>query len=59
MRAMLAWNLGPSFDFTPTIHVFCGDAQPGTLQSYKNDGLPKYKDLPKEMHGSGETVEVV
>ena len=41
----------PSFDFQPGLHVFYGES----VLSIK-DGLPKFKDVPSEMGGSGETL---
>ena len=39
------------FDFNPTIHVHYGSK---TISI--NDGLPKFKDLPKEYNGTGEII---
>ena len=39
------------FNFTPTVHLFCGEA---VLQV--NDELPHYLDVPTDMGGSGELV---
>ena len=41
----------PSLDFQPGVHVFYGES----VLSIK-DGLPKFKDVPAEMGGSGETL---
>lgn len=41
----------PDFPYQPGIHVNYGDS----VLSIK-DGLPKMKDVPKEMGGSGETL---
>lgn len=41
----------PSFPFTPGVHVNYAE----TVLRIK-DGLPKLKDLPKEMGGTGEAV---
>ncbi len=41
----------PSLKFEPTMHVFYGEK----VVSVK-DGLPKLKDVPAEMGGSGETL---
>lgn len=41
----------PDLDFTPALHVFYGEK----VLSVK-DGLPKMKDVPAEMGGSGETL---
>ena len=41
----------PGFKFTPAVHV----AYAETVLHIK-DGLPKFKDIPKEMGGSGETL---
>jgi len=41
----------PDLPFKPALHVF----YPETVLPMK-DGLPKFKDLPKEAGGSGETV---
>lgn len=38
----------PSLPFRPTLHIHCPDA---VLQV--RDGLPKLKDLPAELGGSG------
>lgn len=41
----------PELDFEPALHVFYGEK----VVSVK-DGLPKMKDMPAEMGGSGETL---
>lgn len=41
----------PSFDFRPALHVHYGEK----VLSIP-DGLPKYKDMPKDFGGSGETL---
>ena len=41
----------PDFPFRPTLHVQYGG---GVLQV--RDGLPKFKDFPKEFDGSGVTL---
>jgi hypothetical protein len=41
----------PRLDFKPSVHVFYGES----VLSIK-DGLPKFKDVPSEMGGSGETL---
>ena len=41
----------PDLDFQPQMHVFYGEK----MVSVK-DGLPKLKDVPAEMGGSGETL---
>jgi hypothetical protein len=41
----------PDFPFQPKVHV----NYEGTVLPMK-DGLPKFKDVPKEMGGSGETL---
>jgi hypothetical protein len=41
----------PTLDFKPALHVHYGE----TVLHIK-DGLPKLKDLPSEMGGSGETL---
>ncbi|MEX2375787.1 MAG: GFA family protein [Dehalococcoidia bacterium] len=41
----------PDLDFEPALHVFYGEK----VVSVK-DGLPKMKDMPAEMGGSGETL---
>lgn len=41
----------PSLDFKPALHVFYAES---VLRIA--DGLPKMKDVPSEMGGSGETV---
>lgn len=43
----------PEFDFKPALHVYYGE----TVMPVKGDGLPKFKDLPKEFGGSGELLE--
>jgi hypothetical protein len=52
------WNLVdvyaaviPDFPFQPTVHV---NYQSTVLRM--KDGLPKFRDIPKEMGGSGETI---
>jgi hypothetical protein len=52
------WNLVdvyaaviPDFPFQPTVHVHYQN----TVLPMK-DGLPKFRDIPKEMGGSGETI---
>ena len=52
------WNLVdvyaaviPDFPFKPAVHVH----YQSTVLRMK-DGLPKFKDIPKEMGGSGETI---
>jgi len=42
----------PDLPFKPAMHVFYEE----TVLPMK-DGLPKFKDLPKEAGGSGETME--
>jgi hypothetical protein len=39
------------FTHTPTLHVHYGNKMVAV-----KDGLPKYKDLPAEFGGSGETL---
>lgn len=41
----------PGLDFKPALHVFYSET---VLRL--NDGLPKFKDFPAEMGGSGETL---
>ena len=41
----------PDLDFKPMMHVFYGEK----MDSVK-DGLPKLKDVPAEMGGSGDTL---
>ena len=41
----------PSFAFKPAVHVFYGDKVLSV-----HDGLPKFKDMPSQMGGSGETL---
>ena len=41
----------PSFPFAPGLHVHYGEK----VLSLK-DGLPKFKDMPKEMGGSGDLI---
>lgn len=43
----------PTFEFKPTLHVHYGE----TVLPMKGDGLPKFKDLPADFGGSGETVD--
>lgn len=42
----------PDFPFEPSLHVYYGEK----IMSVP-DGLPKFKDIPAEMGGSGETLE--
>ena len=42
----------PELEFDPALHVFYGEK----VVSVK-DGLPKQKDMPEEMGGSGELLE--
>jgi hypothetical protein len=58
MTAHPEWNLIdvyaatiPGFPFKPGVHVNYAEA---VLRI--KDGLPKLKDLPKEMGGTGETL---
>ena len=55
-RGMPASNLDMSFE--PSMHVFCQDANASALKHFESDGLPKYKDLPKENGGSGGTLQL-
>lgn len=41
----------PDFSFQPALHVFYAETQLPI-----KDGLPKMKDMPAEMGGSGETL---
>jgi hypothetical protein len=41
----------PDLPFKPALHVFYGD----TVLHIK-DGVPKWKDVPKEMGGSGQSL---
>ena len=41
----------PSFPFRPALHVHYGEK----VLSLR-DGLPKYRDMPKQFGGSGETL---
>ena len=41
----------PELDFQPSVHVFYGES---VLRI--KDGLPKMRDVPAEMGGSGETL---
>jgi len=41
----------PDLDYTPALHV---NYQESVLRI--RDGLPKYKDMPAEMGGSGDTL---
>ena len=58
MTAHPAWDLIdvyagviPAFPFKPGVHVHYGE----TVMPLR-DGLPKFKDIPKEMGGSGELL---
>lgn len=42
----------PELPYTPEVHVYYQETV-----LHVRDGLPKMKDLPKEMGGSGENVE--
>ena len=53
---MPASNLDMSFE--PSMHVFCQDANASALKPFRSDGLPKYKDLPEQNGGSGDTVKL-
>ena len=44
-------NVVPGVSHEPTVHVYYSE-RTVTMK----DGLPKFKDLPKEFGGSGETV---
>ena len=44
--------------FQPTLHGFCSDASEETLEHFSGDGLPKWKDCPKELGGSGEQMQL-
>ena len=46
-------NIFPAMPFKPTFHVHCGSCSDTALLAVLKDGLPKYKDLPKESGGSG------
>ncbi|MGD9602315.1 MAG: GFA family protein [Gammaproteobacteria bacterium] len=41
----------PSLPFQPGLHVFYGEAM-----VHVKDGLPKFKDLPADFGGSGDTL---
>jgi hypothetical protein len=41
----------PTFPFEPAMHIFYAEKTMSV-----RDGLPKMKDMPKEMGGSGETL---
>ncbi|CAL8463434.1 g2968 [Coccomyxa elongata] len=56
-RGMPAINLD-GFVSQPSQHVLCKDASEEVLQRFKNDGLPKYKDFPKEYGGTGEELQL-
>ena len=56
LKGMPASNLAMSFE--PSLHVFCQDANASALKPFRSDGLPKYKDLPKEGGGSGDTLQL-
>lgn len=43
------------YQFTPACHIWCSQAGSPEMLNAVNDGLPKYKDLPVELGGSGET----
>merc|ERR1712100_59862 len=42
----------PTVPFKPPMHIFCKEAR----VPLPDDGLAKFKDLPKEFGGTGETV---
>lgn len=42
----------PSLDFQPGLHVFYGESVLAI-----RDGLPKFRDVPAELGGSGDTLE--
>ena len=42
----------PTLDFVPSFHVHYGE----TVLPMR-DGLPKFRDFPKEIGGSGEMIE--
>ena len=44
-------NVVPDMKHTPTLHVFYGNKSISV-----KDGLPKFKDMPSEFGGSGETL---
>eukprot|EP00891_Asterochloris_glomerata_P004835 jgi/Astpho2/4835/Aster-x1262 len=56
LRGMPACNLDMSFE--PSMHVFCQDASASALKPFTSDGLPKYKDFPKQNGGSGDTLQL-
>lgn len=41
----------PDLPFTPTMHLFCGESVVSVA-----DDLPRYRDLPESMGGSGELM---
>jgi hypothetical protein len=41
----------PDLPFKPALHVFYGDTV-----LHIHDGVPKWKDMPKEMGGSGQSL---
>ena len=43
----------PTFKHEPAMHVYYGE----TTLKMKGDGVPKFKDLPKEFGGSGEMID--
>jgi len=44
-------HMFPDLPFAPAMHVFCGEAVVAV-----DDDLPKYRDLPESMGGSGELM---
>ena len=47
-------NIFPKMPFKPTCHASCESCGDPALLAAIHDGLPKFKDLPKEMGGSGD-----
>lgn len=56
-RSLPAGNL-ETLDFKPVSHIFCADGPKGSLTQFKDDGLPKYTQLPPQFGGPDEQVEV-
>ena len=42
----------PGLDFKPAFHVHYAES----VLALRDGGLPKFKDMPKEVGGSGETM---
>ncbi len=44
------------FKFEPSCHIWAQSATAENLELYKNDGLPKFVDLPIQIGGSGDVL---